>query len=51
MYWLNKLVDGFYIRNSVYFFIDYDLWDELKVLSVVRDVCFIVFDLEVNNNI
>lgn len=50
-HWLNKSVDGFYIRNSAYLFTDYDLRDEPKVPSAVGYVCFTVFDLEVNNNI
>lgn len=50
-HWLNKSVDGFYIRNSAYLFTDYDLRDEPKVPSAVGDVCYTVFDLEVNNNI
>lgn len=36
-HWLNKSVDGFYIRNSAYLFTDYDLRDEPKVPSAVRD--------------
>lgn len=36
-HWLNKSVDGFYIRNSAYLFTDYDLRDEPKVASAVRD--------------
>ncbi|XP_048728393.2 alpha-glucosidase-like isoform X2 [Ostrea edulis] len=31
VYWLNKSVDGFYIRNSAYMFEDYDLRDEPKL--------------------
>lgn len=36
-HWLNKSVDGFYIRNSAYLFTDYDLRDESKVPSAVGD--------------
>lgn len=36
-HWLNKSVDGFYIRNSAYLFTDYDLRDEPKVQNAVGD--------------
>ncbi|XP_061173906.1 alpha-glucosidase-like [Saccostrea echinata] len=36
-YWLNKSVDGFYIRNSAFMFEDYDLRDEPKLSSATGD--------------
>lgn len=38
VYWLNKSVDGFYIRNSAYMFEDYDLRDEPKLQYADGDV-------------
>nr|XP_022331218.1 neutral and basic amino acid transport protein rBAT-like isoform X4 [Crassostrea virginica] len=37
VFWLNKSVDGFYIRNSAYLFEDYDLRDEPKLQNAAGD--------------